>query len=142
MAENVSSYFELSIHCEEGEKQVFYRLYTEPEDWERKLWTSEAGKGGTLGEVKLMTARTKLLHALKAKNIVPTEEPASGKVEDHAIDAWIHGAEKVVTTDRTGVDSSGCMSGDRYSVRKIAHWQSGGRGRSKSVQREFALRKT
>jgi hypothetical protein len=97
----MSSYFELSIHCEDAKGQAFYRLYTELEDWERKLWKGEPGKGGTVGEVKIMAGLTKLLDTLKAKHVSPTEEPSAGQVVDHAIDAWIQGAEKVVTTDRT-----------------------------------------
>jgi hypothetical protein len=96
MSESVPSYFELSIHCQDAKGQAHYRVYTELEAWERKLW-----QGGTAGQVKIMTGLTKLMGALKAKNVEPLEVPASGCIYDHAIDAWIQGAEKVVIANRT-----------------------------------------
>jgi hypothetical protein len=96
MTESVPSYFELSIHCQDAKGQAFYRVYTELEDWRRKLW-----RGPTTGQVRLMAEGTGFLDILRAKGIEPLEVPASGCIYDHAIDALIQGAEKVVTTDRT-----------------------------------------
>jgi hypothetical protein len=89
------SYLELNIDCQEGERQIFYSLYVELTEWDRQQL-----QGGSPGQVKLMTARMKLLDVLLRRNVVPIEEPVSGRVIDHDIDAWLKDAEPAETEDR------------------------------------------
>jgi len=92
-----TSYFELSVHCQDARGQVFYRLYTYLEDWERRVWREQAA-----GKVKEMARITGLLDVLRSKNIIPLEEPASGQiVEGRAMGRWIQGAEKVLNHGRS-----------------------------------------
>lgn len=63
-------------------------------------WDRQQLQGGSPGQVKLMTARIKLLDVLLRRNVVPIEEPVSGRVIGHDIDAWLKDAEPAETEDR------------------------------------------
>jgi hypothetical protein len=78
-------YFELVLLCQESEKRVFYRLYAEHTDLDRKLWRG----GKSLGELEMMKHRTGILSALP-ENVTPIAG-AMGRLIDHNIDAGIEG---------------------------------------------------
>jgi hypothetical protein len=81
----IPKYFELDVLCQESEKRVFYRVYVELTDLDRKLW-----KGGkSPGEREMMKHRTGILSALP-ENVTPIAE-GTGRLIHHDIGAWIVG---------------------------------------------------
>jgi hypothetical protein len=83
MEKQIPKYFELDVLCRESEKQVFYRLYVELTDLDRKLWRGLKSPG----ECEMMKHRTGILSALP-ENVTPLAE-GTGRLIDHDIHAWI-----------------------------------------------------
>jgi hypothetical protein len=85
MEKQTRKYFELVVLCQESENRVFYRLYVELTELDRKLWRGRE----SLGELEMIKHRTGILSALP-ENVTPIGE-AMGRLIDHNIDAWIEG---------------------------------------------------
>ena len=83
MEKQTPKYFELVLLCQESEKRVFYRLYVELTDLDRKLWRG----GKSLGELEMMKHRTGILSALP-ENVTPIGEAMGRLIESGRLEVF------------------------------------------------------
>jgi hypothetical protein len=100
MEKQIPKYFELVVLCQESEKRVFYRLYVELTDLDRKRWRG----GKARGELEMMKHRRGILSALP-ENVTPLAE-GTGRLIHYNIDVW--GKAECVEKPRT-VTTSGLL---------------------------------